>query len=85
MPDRRPDSDASVGIPLGPPPLTDLGLPLDVEVRLHNQLFDRHLLREADVRQRPGEVVSAVAAAYRVDATRVIGIYQGNGATAPKE
>lgn len=81
MPDKRPDSEARVGVPLGPPPLTDLGLPLEVEVRLHNQLFDRGLIYERDARQRPSEVVSAVIAAYRVDASRVIGIYQGNGAT----
>jgi hypothetical protein len=72
LPDDLPDSDAEVGLPLGPPPLAALGLAIDVEVRLHNQLFHRRIFTEADARRRSGDVLLAITAAFKVDVKRVI-------------
>lgn len=80
LPEGVPDSEAVVGVPLGPPPLSALGLPLDVEVRLHNELFSRGIFNERQASTRLGEVIAAVQAAYRVDAHRVLAIFQGTGA-----
>lgn len=80
IPESQPDGAAINGVPLGPPPLSDLGLPLEVEVRLHNQLFDRHILTEKEARSRANEVFAALQSAMRVDLQRVLGIYAGNGA-----
>lgn len=80
IPEGLPDGQAVRGVPLGPPPLTDLGLPLEIEVALHNQLFDRHILTEKEARRRPNEVFAALQAALRVDLHKVLGIYAGNGA-----
>lgn len=80
LPDGVPDSDAQVGVPIGPPSLADLGLPLDIEVAIHNQLFDRGILTERDIQRRLNEVPSAIAAALRVDANRIAAIYHGIGA-----
>lgn len=77
IPFNAPDTDAEFGVPLGPPSLADLGLPLEVEVRLHNQLFDRGILTEREARKRIGDVVSSLQAALRVDALRILTIYQG--------
>ena len=85
LPDSVPDSHAVSGVPLGPPPLDDLDLPFDVKVRLHNELFARGLLTEIDVRKRPQEVISALGSALRVDASRIMAIYQGMGAVKAPE
>ena len=75
LPDGAPDSQARIGIPVGPPDTSALPLPPDVGVRLHNQLFDRGLLTPSDVQRRPNEVAAAVMAAYRVDAISVMNLY----------
>ena len=67
---------ASMGIPVGPPDISDLGLPFDVSVRLHNQLFNRGLFTKRDLRGRGQEVFAAVQAAYRVDVQAVTALYQ---------
>lgn len=79
VPSNVPDGEAGRGIPLGPPPLDELNLPLDLEVRLHNQLFDRKLFTEKDAKHRLMEIVAALQAVYLVDARRVLAIYQGRG------
>ena len=75
LPDDMPDEDASLGIPLGPPPLEALGLPEDIEVRLHNELFSRGLFTPADVKRRINDVVASLQAALRIDAGLIIGFY----------
>jgi len=75
LPESAPESDAAQGIPVGPPSLEVLGLPLEVEVRLHNQLFDRHLLRSSDVKRRPADVMGALMATLKVDKQRIIAVY----------
>jgi hypothetical protein len=76
LPDGVPESDAALGIPLGPPSLAPLGLPLDVEVRIHNQLFARRLFTPRDVKTRRMEIVGALQAALRVDIVAIAALYQ---------
>ena len=75
LPGGVPESDAALGIPLGPPSLEPLGLPLDVEVRLHNQLFSRRLFTRKDVKARRMDIFGALLAALRVDITAVAVLY----------
>ncbi len=70
------EDEAHMGIPLGPPDLSSLGLPLEVEVRLHNQLFNRGLFTLRDVRRGPRDIFAAIQAAYRADVAAVTGLYQ---------
>ena len=70
------EGEASMGIPIGPPDLESLGLPEAVEVRLHNQLFNRGLLTARDLKGRGQEVFAALQAAYRVDQASVTALYQ---------
>jgi hypothetical protein len=75
VPDDCPADRFVEGIPIGPPALASLGLPLAVEVRLHNQLFGRGLLTRRDVLRRPGDVFAALQAAYRVDVQTLQTLY----------
>ena len=75
LPEGVPDEQASEGIPRGPISLEPLGLPLDFEIRLHNQLFHRGLLTATDVRKRRTEVQAALMAALKVDAGRILALY----------
>jgi len=75
LPDDVPDAQAYLGLPVGPPSLESLGLPEDVEVRLHNALHDRRLFAQADVLARRRDVMGALFAAFRVDVSRVTELY----------
>lgn len=77
IPDDAPESHASMGIPIGPPDLSDLGLPIATEVRLNNELFNRGLLIRKDVKSRPIEVFAALQSAFRVDAAAITNLYEG--------
>lgn len=80
IPEGAADDEAPRGIPYGPPPLDDLGLPDELQTRLHNQLVDRGLLTPADLRRKGvGEVASALMAALRVDAGRVAALFSAPG------
>lgn len=76
LPDDAVVGSESMGLPLGPPSLESLGLPLEVEVRLHNQLFERGLLTERDVKARRLHVFGAVQAAFKVDVERIVQLYK---------
>jgi hypothetical protein len=80
IPNGVPDSQAEIGIPIGPPPLDKLGLPEEIEIRLHNQLYARQIFTSADARGRVQEIQSALMAALRVDVNRILAIYEGAGA-----
>ena len=75
LPDSKPDSDASLGIPVGPPSLERLDLPIDIEVRLHNALFERGIFTARDARRKRKELRAALRAALRVDAGRLMEVY----------
>lgn len=66
---------ARQGVPIGPPDLTSLGLPLEIEVRLHNALHDRGILTPQDARRRPAEVQSALQFALKVSTTNILNLY----------
>lgn len=83
LPAGAPDSDAPLGLHVGPQPLTELGLPLETEVRLHNQLFSRGILTVNDAKRKRADLFAALQAAYAVDGERLIQLYadaiNGNG------
>ena len=76
LPDHVPDSEAELGIPAGPPPLTRLALPLGYEVALHNELFARRLFTEADLRGRYSELLAAITSVLKLDAQAIAACYQ---------
>lgn len=75
LPAGAPEEDAHMGMSLGPPSLKDLGLPLEMEVRLHNELFHRGVLSYDDAKARSGDLVAALMATFRVDASKLQQIY----------
>ena len=75
LPEGVPDSDASMGIPVGPPPLESLGLPEDIEIALHNQLFHRGLLTAKDLKKRRGEIISALIHSLSVTGRAILALY----------
>jgi hypothetical protein len=77
IPKASPDSDAEHGLVLGPPDLKPLGLPTEVEIRLHNALEARNIISARDAADRPGEIVRALQAALKVSAQSIQGIYLG--------
>ncbi len=68
--------DGARGIPVGPPDVSEIGLPADVAARLHNQLHARRLITKQDLRGRMPEVFAALQAAYRVDVVAVTALYE---------
>lgn len=80
IPSGAPDSEASIGIPVGPPPLDELGLPDELQTALHNQLVDRGILTSADVRRKGlQELHSALMAALKLDANRIAALFSAPG------
>lgn len=76
VPDHALDSDASLGIPIGPPSLDSLGLPEEQAVRLHNQLYHRQLFTEEDMKRRRHDVTAALFATFKVDSQKIIDLYR---------
>ena len=84
LPDHAPDADAPLGIPIGPPSLEALGLPIDVEVRIHNALFSRRLFTYRDVKGRRSRIMGALQAALKVDVVAIGHLYAPKPVAAPK-
>lgn len=82
IPEGAPLSDAAIGVPLGPPDLSDLELPEEIHVRLHNALFDRNVFSARDARKDPREINSALVSAFRVSTHRILQLYEGEGVNA---
>lgn len=76
IPDDAPDSEAKYGNPVGPPVLSGLGLPLEVERALNRELFARGLFTFADVRKRQMDVLSALKSALSLDVGKVMEAYK---------
>jgi len=76
LPDDAPDSDAYKGILVGPPDLFELHLPLQIEIRINNQLYDRGLITFEDLKGRHGEIFAALQAALKVDSQKIINAYK---------
>lgn len=75
LPPGVPESEAHLGIPIGPPPVDALGLPVELATRLHNELYLRRIFTYAEAVKRQGDVQSAVRSALRLDTERVIALY----------
>ncbi len=75
IPDSASESESQMGILIGPPSLEALGLPQEVEVRLHNQLFERRLFTLEDVRRRHGQLMAAMLAAFKPEVSSLVKIY----------
>ena len=71
LPDGTPDFEAPTGIPVGPPPLADLGLSEEFEIRLHNALFEARIFTPKDIRQRRSAVVDIFRGLHKMDAEKV--------------
>jgi hypothetical protein len=65
-----------MGIPVGPPNLSELGLPENIERALSIELFNRGLITRDDVRRRPQEVLAALQAALKINATKIMNLYR---------
>lgn len=78
VPDDSPSEMWVYGIPVGPPDLSSLGLPPSIEVRLHNELYNRGLIQKIDVQRRMPELVAACMAAFKVDAQILAELYEEN-------
>lgn len=89
IPEEALDIEAEVGVPIGPPDLSGLKLPLEIEVRLNNELYHRGILDARDALRNRQEIVYALQAALKVDAERIFGMYLGrnltNGAETPEK
>ncbi len=80
LPPGVPDSDARRGMLLGPQvDLSSLGLPFEIEVKLHNALHSRRIFTYADARRTPANVQGALMAAFKLDAGRIIESYGAAG------
>lgn len=77
VPDDAPESKWQYGIVVGPPALEQLGLPPEIETRLHNELYVRGLIVLDDVLRRLPDVEAALRAALKVDAQAIQACYVG--------
>lgn len=75
VPEGHPEQ-AEMGMVLGPPDTSSMGLPEDIAVRLHNELQDRGLLTRDDLRHRERELQAALQAALRLNVQRLMGAYR---------
>lgn len=77
IPDDAPDTHAKMGVRIGPPELSSVGLPLAVEVRLNNALFARGLFTKSDLRGKKQELFAALQSAYATDVQVLDTLYEG--------
>lgn len=75
LPDDSGDDEAEYGIPIGPPDLSELGLPLSIEVKLNNQLFARGLFKKEDLKKRRQDLLGALQSALSIDANKIEALY----------
>ena len=75
LPEEHQDMPES-GVVIGPPDLSELALPIEYEVKLNNQLFDRKLFNLVDVRRRPVEIDAALKAIFRIDVLKIRSLYK---------
>lgn len=73
------ETNPALGIPVGPPDTTELGLPEELAVRLHNQLNQRRVFTFVDGKHRINEIEAALKAALRVDVMKVLNALQSQG------
>lgn len=76
VPDGAPMTTWNAGVVLGPPDLTSLNLTEELTTRLHNELFNRGIIRRSDARRQRPEVHAALMSALRIDADRIVALYE---------
>lgn len=76
IPDNLPDSEARLGIPIGPPSLEGLGLPEEIEISLHNQLAARRIFTSRDIKTRRADVLAAIQGALKLDTEKILTLYK---------
>ena len=79
VPEGAPETTWKQGIVIGPPDLSSLGLKEEITTRLHNELFNRGIIRRGDARAQRAEVHAALMSALRVDAETIIALYEEQG------
>lgn len=77
LPDNVSEDEAPHGIPLGPPNLSELGLPEEMEVRLSNELYYRDILTPVDAVKNRAGIASAIQSVLKLDADRIVTLYAG--------
>lgn len=78
LPDEADDDEVTNGILIGPPDLSALNLPLELELRLNTELWNRKLLTYADVMRHKGELIAVWQAALQVDAMKLMSVFAGD-------
>lgn len=76
VPEGAPQDTWAYGVIVGPPDLGSLGLPIEVERRLHNELHARGLITAVNVRKNMQLLQGALQAALRVDAQLILQAYE---------
>jgi len=72
----EPDENAPMGIFVGPPDIVDeLGLPEEVAVLLHNELFARKLYTMKDITRQPNQLFAALQRAFNVSVQKIMSLY----------
>lgn len=79
VPENAPETTWNAGVMVGPPDLSSLGFNEEVTTRLHNELFNRGIIRRLDAKFKRSEVHAALMSALRVDADRIITIFEAEG------
>lgn len=69
------EEDYTRGLIIGPPDLSTLDLPEEVEIRLNNELFVRGLISRKDVFKRRNEVFAAWQSALSVNVDQILRMY----------
>lgn len=77
LPEEESEENAAIGVPVGPPDLSELGLPSDMEIRLNNELFYRGILTPQDALKKRAEVSAAIQSVLKLDTERIVVIYAG--------
>jgi hypothetical protein len=76
IPDGAPDSEAPLGMILGPPDVADyVGLPEPIATRLHNILHKKGLFSMKEVKRDSNALFSALQLALRVDVHMLMDAY----------
>lgn len=65
------------GLFIGPPFLDDLDLPEDVQIKLHNELFERGIITLQDAIKNRTAVEQAIRVALRLSVEKILGVYHG--------
>lgn len=77
LPDSESEENAEIGVPVGPPDLSELDLPTELEIKLNNELFNRGILTAQDALRRRSEISAAIQYVLKLDTERIINIYAG--------